>query len=284
MGKASIERGILLIAVGHANYYRMAATLAASIRANHPDLSICLATNNMVSGDHNRLFNSIVPVPDEMIYDNGKPAYIKSKLYMYELSPFKETIFLDVDQIMIMQRDLAGLFDQLADIDITFSNTGVGVVSVWADITEVKKLYGDEPFWNFHSELVYFKKGPTAKKYFITALKVWKDNKVKSAARFSGATMADELAFQIAAMITGIYPHKENWTPNFWYARAGRDSRKYPYELVNHITYSIGGNYISKAVKDNYNMLAKAYFAKLGLSHPYQVEDKRTFLPERKLI
>lgn len=278
-----MSKGVLIMALGHENYYHMAAVLAASIKVNDPGLPVCLLTTRAINPAHADLFDVIKTMPEKAITRNGKLEYIKGKLFMYDLSPFKETIFLDADQVLIAGKKLSTLFTELADVDLTFSNTGLAEVSIWADIAEVKKLYGSKPYWNYHSELVYFKKTAKVKAYFDAAKKVYQDDKIKSAERFSAATMADELAFQVAAMVTGMYPHRENWTPNFWYDRNGNLSRKYTYEL-DFTTYSIGGNSVPTAVKNNYNILAKHYFAKLGLLNPYRVIDKRYFLPERNKI
>lgn len=276
-------KGILIYALGHTNYYKMAVVLAASIKSND-NLPVCLVTDGEVPAAHAKLFD-IVKNPTKLsITQKGKTEFIKSKLYMYDLSPFDETIFLDADQIIIHGQKLSPIFNELKTIEITMSNTGIAGVSIWADIAEVKKLYGDKPFWNYHSEFVYFKKTEKAKTFFDAAKKVYGDDKIKSATRFANATMADELAFQAASITTGIYPHMENWCPNFWFGRDHKLARKYPYQLSkDFITYSIGGKSTPQCVKNNYNTLAKAYFAKLGLSNPYQVVDKKYFLPERKL-
>lgn len=279
-----MKKGILLMAFGNENYYRMATVMAASIKVNEPGIQICLVTDNLVSIDHAKLFDSIKLPIKKSITTNGKPDYIKAKLFMLDYSPFDETIFLDVDQVMIPNRKLLPVFEELKNIDVTMSNTGIAETSVWADIREVQKMYKGKIFWNFHSEFVYFKKTQPAKDYFEAAKKVYTDNKIISATKFAGGSMADELAFQCASMITGIYPHKENWAPDFWFSRDKKNSRKYPYELTDYLTYSIGGNILPAAVKINYNNLAKHYFATLGLSNVYQVQDKRNFLPERKSI
>ena len=271
------------MSLGHENYYKMAVVLAASIKVNDP-LPVCLVTDVPVKEEHADLF-SVVKLPTYKSIHNGtNKEYIKAKLFMYDLSPFEETIFLDADQIIMDGRIISVLFDELKDIDLTFSNTGLAETSVWADIKEVSKIYGKKPFWNFHSELVYFKKSAKVKAYFDAAKKVYEENKIISATKFSGATMADELAFQCAAMITGLYPHAANWLPNFWFDRNPGEAGKYPYQLTEYITYSIGGKSTPTRVKDNYNNLAKYYFATLGLINPYQAIDKRNFLPERKLI
>ena len=276
--------GILIQAFGHNNYYQMAVVIAASIKANEPDMPICLVTDNTIHIAHAKLFDSIILPIKESIINKGVTEYIKAKLFMYDYSPFDETIFLDVDQIIIKGRKLSTVFDELKNIDITFSNTGIAIESIWANIDEVKELYGNKPFWNFHSEFVYFKKSEEVKNYFDTAKMVYEENEIKSALKFANGTMADELSFQCAAMIIGIYPHKENWTPNFWYDRNPKLAYKYPYELKDYISYSIGGKSNPQHIKNCYNILAKAYFAILGLSNPYQVVDKRSYLPERRLI
>lgn len=280
-----MKRGILVIAAGHINYLRMAINLAASIKCNEPALPVALAYNGpVVDAFKGKLFDEVISIPEEYYTQNGSAEFIKSKLFMYDLSPFDETIFLDADQIMIMGRKLQPVFDEMKKVDVTFSNTGHATESVWADIAEVKKLYGNKPYWNYHSEFVFFRKSNKAKSFFDAAKQVYEDNIITSATRFSAATMADELAFQVAGMITGIQPHKENWLPNFWFDHDRREMHKYPYQLKDKITYSIGGKYVPAVVKTNYNNLAKHYFATLGLSRPYQVVDKKDFLPERKMI
>lgn len=276
---ATKTKGILLIALGHPNYYQMAAVLAASIRVND-DLPVCLVTDIKIPDQHEFLY-TYVKAPTAKSMEGG---IIKSKLFMYDFSPFDETIFLDVDQVMIANRKLAPIFEELKDVDFTMSNTGIAGDSIWCDMKEVKALYGDKPFWNFHSEFVYFKKNAEVKKYFNAAKKVFEDNKIKSAVKFSGGNMADELALQCASIITGIYPHKEKWLPNFWHERDARLATKFPYQLTDFVTYSIGGKYTPQRIKDNYNTLANYYFASLQLNTPYQVVDKRNFLPERKMI
>ena len=284
--KKEIQRGVLIIAVGHANYLAMATNLAASIRVNDPGLQIALATDYPPPAwlQEKKLIDINVQVPKSFTSFKNQPAFIKAKVHMYELSPFKETIFLDADQILIDGRQLSPVFDELKDVELTFSNTGKAGGSMWADIEETKSIYGDKPFWNFHSEFVFFREGKAAADYFKAAQKVFSDNKIKSATVFGSAPMADELAFQCAAMITGLYPHKENWLPNFWYARDSNMSRKYVYQLGDRLTYSIGGHTLPEAVKRNYNILAKSYFAILGLVTPYLATDKKSFLPERQKI
>jgi hypothetical protein len=278
-----LSKGILIMALGHPNYYQMAVNLAASIRVNDPDLQICLVTDNVVKAEHEFLFNIVKAPSVRSIIQKGQKQYIKAKLFMYELSPFYSTIFLDADQILIPGKKLSPVFDELKDIDFTMSNHGLATESNWADIKEVQKLYGEKSqYWSFHSEFVFFEKTAEVKKYFAAAIKVYEDNKIKSATKFAEANMADELALQAASMITGLYPHQENWTPNFWHSSNPSLSRKYPYQLTDFITYSIGGNQMPPHIRDNYNNLVNHYFYTLKLKAPAGVKSKIIYLPERK--
>lgn len=282
MKKSIKTRGILLIGLGHENYSHMAEVLAASIKVNDPDISITVVSNaNLINPE---LFNQII-VSDPKLYNGDKKEFIKAKLHIFELTPYDETIFLDVDQIILPGKKLSTVFDEMKDIDFTMSNTGKSTMSIWADIKEVNKIYGPGEFWNFHSEFIYFKKTPAVKTYFETAIKIYNSNKIKSAHKFAGGSMADELAFQCASIVTGLYPHIENWLPNFWFDRNHKEIFKYPYQLAEKYTaYSIGGNTLPEIVRTNYNNLAKHYFAILKLQNPYQAIAKNRFLPERQRL
>lgn len=276
-----MTKGVLLIAVGDQAYKGMANNLAASIKYNDPNVKIAIAT------DEPRLINTsivyqVIEIPERYYKRNGKNEWIKAKTFMYDLSPFQETIFLDVDMIVLEGRKITPVFDQMKEIDWSIANTGEAGMSIWADISEVKKAYQtDAKFYNFHSEFVYFKKGKETKAYFDLVKRIFDKPKV-SGKVFGGAPIADELAFQIASMLTGVYPHQDHFTPTYWWARDRRTSHLYLYQIPQSmISYSIGGNHLPVHVKNNYNNLAIFYYSKLGLQSPYQARDKKLFLKER---
>lgn len=277
-----MKKGILIFALGHDYYYQMAVALAASITHNDPGLQICLVSDHVILPEHEFLFTIVKKPTDKSVTQKGEKQYIKAKLFMYDLSPFDETIALDADQILIAGKKLSPVFDELKDIKFTMSNHGTSEVSNWCDIKEVLKLYGGKDYWSYHSEFVYFKKDPEVKKYFAAAIKIYEENKIKSATKFANANMADELAFMAASMVAGLYPHQMNWSPNFWYNSNLPLARKYPYELTDFLTYSVGGNQLPQYVQNNYNNLVAHYFYQLQLKNPFTVKNKKSFLPERK--
>lgn len=274
-----MEKGILLIALGHKNYYRMAFNLALSIKAND-EIPIALVNDGSIRIDNALFDHSIILQP-------AKEDIIKTKTLIYDLSPFDETIFLDVDMIMLKGRKISPLFDTLKPYsNWTMANTGIAGTSIWADINLIKKKYKGD-MWNYHSEFIYFKKSEAAKQYFDKVKEVYENEDVEAikAIKFSNGRMADELAFQLASMQLNQYPHKQNFLPTFWHHRERKYLGLYLYQLPEqYIFYSIGGNTVPRGVANNYNTLASVYNKRAGLQSFYKAQNKRSFLPERQKV
>lgn len=286
--KKKETRGIIIYALGHENYYRMAENLAASIRSNG-DVNICLINDDLKKLRYLYLFDQFVILKDNDYKDiAGKVVFNDATIKAYDLSPFETTIKLDADMIWLEGLDPNLLFNELQNVDLAFETTGYGWNkgnSVWADEKDIMRAYNfteNNRLYKIFGEFLYFKKTVENDKFFKTVKTIYKKPKVKCAS-FSNGTMTDELAFQVACMLTERYPHKDIFTPVYnTFLGYGNLSRKYPFELNGFYAYSIGGHYTPIFAANNYNVLAKHYFAKLGLSNPYQVVDKRSFLPERK--
>ena len=285
-----MNKGVLLIAIGHPDYVKMAVNLAASIKATDKDCPIALVHNESsvkaLRASQEFLFDHLIECPEEAFTTDGKTEYIKVKTWMYKLSPFKETLFLDVDMIWFMQVSPLKAMEKLSNYNWTMSSTGKAEFSVWCDLEEVKKVYNSEDgFWNYHSEFVYFKKCTETRKYFNEVQKRFANPQLKTLTNFGGARLADELAFQLASIVTGQYPHKEVFNPVMWFARDRRQMNLRIHELKHmYLAYSVGGHRTPNIVKDYYNKLAAAAFIKVGLHYPYKLKDKRNFIPERSKI
>jgi hypothetical protein len=294
-----MTKGIIIFALGHENYLHMATALAASLRYNEPDVNICLLTDSK-NKDFDKtdigaaLFSTVKVVPDKYFIEKSKVLFNKAMLNMYQLSPYDQTIKLDADMIWLQGRKPSEIFDQLADVDITFMNRGHGSLekdtpfSVWADGEEIKQAYSfgeDVKCYKIYGEFLYFKKSDSAKSFFKNAYEIYKDRKVKCN-RMANEDFTDELAYQITCMKLGVYPHAENFTPVFnIFLGYKNDLFKYPHELAkDYFALSIGGNRIPSNLKENYNILANHYFYRLGLQRPYQVQDKKVFLKERQKL
>lgn len=276
------NKGILLIAIGNYEYLRMAENLAMSIKNVEPEMPITLAHNYPLI--ESKIFDNLVVVPKESYTTNGKLEYIKVKTWMYDFSPYDETIFLDVDMIWFYTKKPSELFEECAGTGWTMSNTGLSETSVWCDINDIRKLYPKAQMWNYHSECVYFDKSPKTKKYFDTVKEVYENPPIKGT-NFGGARIADELAFQLASLKLNEFPHKENFTPIFWYARDRKTAHLQAYKLTKeYYAYSIGGNKLPIHVKNNYKGIAAFHARKAGIKRMNPIKDKRLFIPERMKI
>lgn len=281
-----MKRGILLIACGHPYYGKMAAALAATIKVSDSNMPVHLAyagdALNYLSETEKKLFGSLSEIPEDNYTVDGKVKWIRTKMFMYDLSPFDETIFLDVDMLWLKQSP-AVLFDEFKEVEMTFCNYGeVEKYSQWANVEEVRAAYPSTgKYYSLHSELVYFKKCKNNRKLFNAAKKIYDNLKVK-ATTFAGA-IPDELPFAIAIMQHGVVAHKEPYRPVFWMNAEPRI--KHIYELAkDYIALSMGGNYNPKFTVDTYNTLTSAAYHKLGLQQPYKWKLKRSFLSERKAL
>ncbi len=295
----NMSKGVLLIALGHSNYGRMALNLAASLKTTDPNVQIALAFAGQSLNDIGHYpigdyFDHFIPVGPECYTRKEKTEWIKAKTFMYDLSPFDETIFLDVDMLWHPQMPISNLFTQLGankKLNLTFQNRGFLDLSkkdlpkdysMWADVNEVKRAYGIKKgkYYQLHSEFVYFRKCDEVKKYFDDAKDIY-DNLMVESFVFGGG-IPDELPFGISMMLNNMYPHETPFTPVYWEVTEKRAMQRTPAKLYSEFyAYSCGGSFHSKTMKQFYNNLAKFYFNKAGLQYPYYLTNKRDYLPER---
>lgn len=276
--------GVMLIAMGHENYIKMAVNLAASLKAQS-DVRIHLVHSGAfesLSEEGKRLFDTQELPPNSVWTTNGQPDYIKPKTRMYDLSPFDRTIYLDVDMVWMVGRDINSLVAELNGIPFTVMNEGPEEKCYWAEPSELREYTKSEtPMYIFYNELIYFERTPEVKKYFSHVKKNFDLPKVKCK-RFAGSAMPDELAFIIASLQTGIVPHRANWLPVYWYLRDKKFRHLQPYQLPGNIYgYSIGGNVTPEYAKAHYNNIVSHFSNVMGIKLPYKVRDKRSYISER---
>lgn len=277
--------GVLLIAMGHENYMKMAVNLAASLKVNDPSVNIHLIHDGGWANlpmTEQQLFDSECIPPYNIWHTKEQMDYIKPKTRMYDLSPFDKTLFLDVDMVWMCDRPVSELISQLEGVDFTIMNEGPKEMCYWAGPEELRQMVGgDNPLYIYYSELVYFEKTPKAKDYFKKVQKAF-DKPKPGTKTFAGSAMPDELAFIIASLQTGIVPHQDNWLPIYWHFRDKKHRHLQPYQLAKiFYGYSIGGNVTPEYAKAHYNNLTAHYASVMGIKKPYQVRDKKSYISER---
>ena len=277
-----MKKGILVLAIGHYNYGRMAAALAASIKATGSEWPIHLVHTeeslSRLSPDELALFDSMALVPEKYI----EPVPIRSKMFLYQLSPFDQTLYLDADLVWFNQKP-EDLVAELGECKLTFSNFGFSDgPNLWADFDEVREAYalGEEKIYKLHSELVYFIKDAEVKAFFTAARKAYDSIKIKFTT-FAGG-IPDELPFAIAMAQTKMYPHADNFRPMWW--RNSEPVKQLHLLYSDYWGLSMAGNSTTQTCINMYNTVGAAAYYKLKIRYPYQWKTKRSFLIERRAL
>lgn len=280
------KKGILILALGHPYYGRMALNLALSIRYTS-SLPIALAYTQsavtQISGNLN-WFDKIIEVPERCYKRRGNTEYIKAKTHIYTLSPFEETLFLDADTLWLPKKSVDLVFEDLKDINLAIQSRGsvdlsgdtIGK-SFWCDLKEYKDVYGAKTYYNLSSEFIYFKKNKENAKLFSDASKIYDNLKIKHT--MFGGGIPDELIYNIAMLQNKIEPFRSFYTPIYW-EQAERKNLEPRQMHENYYAYSVGGKISSNTEKRFYDNLSQFYGTKFGVQH-FKLKDKMNYLPER---
>lgn len=288
-----MKQGVILLAIGHPYYGDYALQLCRSIKSTSPQTTIVLAHGDGGGGHINKktsAFDSMIEIPKEYIYTDIRKDYLKAKTYLYDISPFDESIFLDADMIWLPQKPIHDLFTLFKDVKFTISNRGSIPIEKatesfihWAKPSIIMDKYKIKEgiLYNLASELIYWKKGKEVKAMFDIAKQVFEKPLIEF--KQFGHSMPDELAFEIAILKTKLYPHISPFVPFYW--EHFERKRMRPKEIYeNFYAYSIGGNIVTKPCALIYNALANHYNKQFGVNGYFPARDKKSFLPERKHI
>lgn len=283
--------GVIIIAAGHSYYGECAANLAMSLLATDKNLPIHLIHQGKALAriqDRLHFFTSMQECPSEAYMKNGFIRPFKIKTFIYDLSPFDNTLFLDADIIWMNRPVLELIKSELADVDYSIQNRGRFNLKdnqkqkyFWAKYEDVQKKYGhlEKPYlYSLHSEFIWFKKTERNKQYFDLVKKMY-DNPPVHPEVFAG-DVADEMPYAMASIEMDFHPHKTPFVPVYWQQLDKNDGMEIPVIQKKYYGYSVGGNSHPRIVEEKYNILARAYASQNGLS-PQLLKKKKGLLPER---
>lgn len=159
------ERGVITLAIDREEFVRQAMFLSLSLKRFNTTLPIAIITKLTDHPLIQKHFDYILP------YD---PAYgsqpMIHKLCAYEYSPFKETLYIDSDSLVVGNLD---------DVWNLFSTLPSEVSSVGTQLTqgqwygktldELKEVYGITYLPKFNGGFQYFRKGNIGQKVFQRA-------------------------------------------------------------------------------------------------------------------
>lgn len=292
------KRGIVLIALGHPSYGRMAAMLAASIKTNGWHIITLLHDDRGISHlapDELTLFTTKIKLPASVYSNHFGTFYTRAKVCLFDFSPYDETIFIDADTIACPHKSIRQLFTDLQQHDMTMINEGYFDVDkcedkssdkypYWCGLHEVMQEYNITTgrIYKTRSEFIYFKKNERVQKFFDAAKQIF-DNPIVKYKKFAHG-VADEMAFNIATGITQLYPHEVYYKPIYWDIQQKNEYLKRGEIYANYYFYSIGGKMLNHTMEQTYNDLSKYNAKQQGLRRHYQCRSKMKFLPERANI
>ena len=264
MNEEKKERGVLLLATGHPYYTHLAANLANAIKYQNPQTHVTLlhdmAGLSQVPDERRAAFDTVKPIPQE--FYNGDPYYIKLCLDL--LTPYKRTLYLDVDMICTSAgKTIDGLFTELEGVEFTIANRGritnTEMFSQWAKLQDIQSTYGISGIYDVSSEVVYFEGQPEV---FKAARKVYEERKME-VDKF-GAGYPDEFFTSVAMEQTYTRPHETPWLPSYWMNHYFMKPKPFQVVQDNFYFYSIGGSRQNDQQRKQYNLLNEHFHYRMG--------------------
>ncbi len=125
------DKGILLIAADNKKYLHMACNLSASIRQSNEKVPIALYYDKESNIEErieelsfvDGLFDIIHPINNKHFKYGGQKevGYLKNNVYNF--SPFKKTLYIDVDSLIFRDNNISDLFSLVNSRSFCFPHT-----------------------------------------------------------------------------------------------------------------------------------------------------------------
>lgn len=295
------ETGIILLALGHPYYGRMAYNLAMSIKAVDRSTHITLVYTEGAITHINQ--NNMNVFDNKMLIDDyGKPFGIKLELDL--ITPYERTLYIDADTLWVNKQSPKILFEELNGINFTGITEGMHDYNnpersdpskyyyFWADLDEIKKHYPIEYWANamnariyqWRSEFFYFEQTEKTNCLFEHMREAYaRAHEFKSLKNFADS-VPDELAINISCAVNGIHPHEYKWQPTYWHRLYGGNMASIDELQSKYYVISCGSNASGGALKRVYDRVCAASAYRLGLQHVFPLISKKEMLLNRQLM
>lgn len=192
------EKGILIIAQGKQRYIDMAYAIAMSIRLTNPHLQLALVTDSRDEGVK-KYYHHLIPINPQ--WGIG----FSQKMHMYEYTPFKKTLFIDVDCLVIQNIDFLWKLFEEHHMSVMGRKKYSGAY-IGTTIELLKKHYSFDYLPSFNGGVYFFEKSELAENVFRLGLDIF-NNKYDelNLCKFDGRA-GDEPAMAIAMGVYGVVP------------------------------------------------------------------------------
>ena len=244
-------KGVLLIALGR-EYNKLAYNLTKSIKKHNSTLQVACITDS-TDNEFLDAFDQVIK-PRPLDYVEGYQFNpFKLKTFMYDYSPFDETIYLDVDAVCL--KDISGLFSNFKIQEVGRYKKDDKCDCVWfKSLPEIFDVYNLENYYpEYNTSFISFIKSDENDQYFSMVKRLYNDR------RFDytkiGMNYPDEVAFGIASSMLNQYCSTTGEVPIcFWWS-----NKKLTLEEIKEKYYFIGfaGGFVASKYLGYYHGLIK---------------------------
>jgi hypothetical protein len=183
------------------NYLELAYLQALNIKATQKINSYCLfvdtLTQELVTDKHRRVFDYIITVGAGVW---GNPY--EAEPYVFELTPFKETIKLESD--LLFTRSIDHWWTAFRLKDVCLSTGAKNYQGILSAVRKYRELFDANSLPDVYNGLMYFRYSETAKRFFDCAYHVfanWERIKLELAHVDGPATT--DVVYAITALMLG---------------------------------------------------------------------------------
>ena len=217
-----LNKGILLIALGR-KYNELAYNLTKSIKQHNPELTIAVITDSTDSEFLNAFDKVIIPKVSDYVEEYSFNPF-KLKTFIYDYSPFQDTIYLDVDAVCL--KPINDLFSPFKIQEVARYERKESHKSdcVWyKSLDDIFELYNlKDAYPEYNSSFISFEKSKKNESYFDMVKMLYKDR------RFDytkiGKNYPDEMAFGLASSLMSHYSETPLKIPIcFWWSNKKLD-------------------------------------------------------------
>jgi hypothetical protein len=269
---ATMNRGILTIAVGSTIYGKLAINLLVSIKRNSKIPVKVIYNKSAFAGlePYLDMFDQKYEVPNN-VNPVAFSMQMKVSMSLSSVNDFDQTLYLDADTIICPKFKVDSWFDELKGIPFTAYNNAIYKLGekpfpyykTWAKPNDILKhfpLSKESLIPQINSSFLYWERGKVSDDVFyyawVATLKPIKHEK------FRGA-FPDELAFNIGCALSGVMPHRKTYRPIHLYILSENLSKEYIYE--NFGGMSVVGKEVPPKIVQTYNDFADHHFKMQGL-------------------
>lgn len=159
-----MDKGFVILAQdgkGMNQYELCAEALVKSIKRTMPDANVSIITDNKIK--NTKLYDSVIPLP---YGDKDPTGYWKliNDWQVYEASPYEYTIKLEAD--LYLPRSIDHWWNILKHRDLVISSTVRDFKQDISPSRVYRRFIDENKLPNTYNAITYFKKSPTANKFF----------------------------------------------------------------------------------------------------------------------